>query len=180
LLACVAISVVLVALLVSPPRLATWVLEQPPRLDRTHFIRLYLWHVPIFHGALNSGRVTRLGIGVSPPVPQVRGNLRRGHRVLLSDRAADAASEGAISGSPAAVPWALRSPARLSRPCQQDPGPFVAVAEIPVPSQALRPQASAPRGQDSGRAGARRTRPAVGSGTARPIDVAPHRLIGEA
>ena len=67
LLACVAVTVVLVALLASPPRLATWVLEQPALvwIGRISY-GLYLWHVPIFQGVLNPGRTARLGIAGFP------------------------------------------------------------------------------------------------------------------
>jgi peptidoglycan/LPS O-acetylase OafA/YrhL len=67
LLACLAVSVVLVTLLASPPRLAILVLEQPMLvwIGRISY-GLYLWHVPIFQGVLNPRRMTRLGIGGLP------------------------------------------------------------------------------------------------------------------
>jgi peptidoglycan/LPS O-acetylase OafA/YrhL len=67
LLACVAVAVVLVALLVSPPRPARWVLEHRGLVwvGRVSY-GLYLWHVPIFAGVLNPRRVNRLGIAELP------------------------------------------------------------------------------------------------------------------
>jgi peptidoglycan/LPS O-acetylase OafA/YrhL len=63
LLVCVATAVVIVALLTSPPRLASLILEQRVLVwvGRISY-GLYLWHVPIFYGVLSQGRMARLGI----------------------------------------------------------------------------------------------------------------------
>jgi peptidoglycan/LPS O-acetylase OafA/YrhL len=63
LLACVAVAVLILALLTSPPTIVRSILEQPPLVwvGRISY-GLYLWHVPIFHGVLNRERMTSIGI----------------------------------------------------------------------------------------------------------------------
>jgi len=66
-LACVAVGIVLVALLASPLSLVARILEQPLLVwIGCISYGLYLWHVPIFRGVLNPVRMTRFGIGGLP------------------------------------------------------------------------------------------------------------------
>lgn len=60
--ASLAVAVLLVSLLTSPPRLATWILEQKALtwIGRMSY-GLYLWHLPIFHGVLSEARLARFG-----------------------------------------------------------------------------------------------------------------------
>jgi peptidoglycan/LPS O-acetylase OafA/YrhL len=66
LLACIAVAVVLVALVTSPPAFITVVLEWPAlvAIGRISY-GLYLWHFPIFYGVLTPERAARWGIPAS-------------------------------------------------------------------------------------------------------------------
>lgn len=64
-LASLAVAVLIVGLVIAPPRVASLILEHPALVwvGRISY-GLYLWHGPIFHGVLTKHRVARFGIRV--------------------------------------------------------------------------------------------------------------------
>ena len=106
LLACVTVAVLLIALVTSPPKLISLLLEVPVLvgIGRISY-GLYLWHFPVFYGVFTPERAARWGIA-SGDLRLVRGRLKfdapGDHVVGIRARHQLACDCAASSGTPRA------------------------------------------------------------------------------